>query len=150
MKLKNQSILDIGTGAGFPSIPLKIADPDLDITLCERRQKRAAFLQNVLPLIGFRDTGIEACDVRDITRRFDAILARGIGTLDEIVAFSRNVVREKGMIIAFKGKITEIEKETQRLKRAAGADERMHVDVQRVTVPYLENEERNIVIIRTK
>ena len=54
------------------------------------------------------------------------------------------------MIIAFKGKITEIERETERLKKSRGADERIHLDIQRVTVPYLEKEERNIVIIQTK
>ena len=54
------------------------------------------------------------------------------------------------MIIAFKGKITEIEKEMERLKRARGVKKQMQIDIQRVKVPYLDSEERNIVIIRTK
>jgi 16S rRNA (guanine(527)-N(7))-methyltransferase RsmG len=150
LKAGNKSILDIGTGAGFPSIPLKIADPSLSITVCERRQKRAAFLQNVLTLLRFCDIEVEARDVREIPARFDIVLARGVGDLEEIVSLSRDVVKESGMIIAFKGKINEIEREMARLKRAQGADERMHIDIQRVTVPYLEKEERNIVIIQTK
>jgi 16S rRNA (guanine(527)-N(7))-methyltransferase RsmG len=150
LKAGNKSILDIGTGAGFPSIPLKIAAPSLSVTVCERRQKRAAFLQNVLPLLGFFDIGVEAKDVREISVRFDIVLARGVGDLEEIVSLSRGVVKENGMIIAFKGKITEIEREMARLKQSQGADEQMHIDIQRVTVPYLEKEERNIVIIQTK
>jgi 16S rRNA (guanine(527)-N(7))-methyltransferase RsmG len=150
LKVGNKSILDIGTGAGFPSIPLKIAAPSLSITVCERRQKRAAFLQNVLTLLGFCDIGVEAKDVREISVRFDIVLARGVGDLEEIISLSRGVVKENGMIIAFKGKITEIEREMARLKQSRGADERMHIDIQRVTVPYPEKEERNIVIIQTK
>jgi len=150
LKAEKKSILDIGTGAGFPSIPLKIVSPSLPITVCERRQKRAAFLQNALTLLGFCDVPIEARDVREIPARFDIVLARGLGDLEEIVSLSRAVLKESGMIIAFKGKITEIERETERLKKSRGADERIHLDIQRVTVPYLEKEERNIVIIQTK
>ncbi|MBN2322101.1 MAG: 16S rRNA (guanine(527)-N(7))-methyltransferase RsmG [Spirochaetes bacterium] len=150
LNAENKSILDIGAGAGFPSIPLKIAAPSLSITLCERRQKRAAFLQNVLALLRFCDIEVEVRDVREVPARFDIVLARGVGDLEEIISLSRGVLKESGMIIAFKGKITEIEREMARLKRSQGADERMHVDIQRVTVPYLEKEERNIVIIQTK
>ena len=150
LKSPNQSILDIGTGAGFPAIPLKIVLPDLSLTVCERRRKRALFLQNVLTLLGFCETRVEMRDVREIPTRFDVVLARGIGSLDEIVSLSRGVVKENGMIIAFKGKITEIEREMERLTQSQGESERTHVDIQRVTVPGLEQEERNIVIIRTK
>ena len=53
------------------------------------------------------------------------------------------------MIIAFKGKITEIEKEVSRLKGKKG-DKNVNFNIQRVKVPYLDEEERNIVIIETK
>ena len=150
--LKNQkgSILDIGTGAGLPSIPLKIALPYLHITLCERRKKRAAFLRNAVSLLDLGGLTIFERDVRDIRQKFDIALARGIGELKEIVELATGVLKESAMIIAFKGKITEIEKEMERLKESNGEDKSMHIDIQKVKVPYLDKEERNIVIIQTK
>ena len=150
LKNQNGSILDIGAGAGLPSIPLKIAAPSLFITACERRRRRAVFLRNVVTLLGFNDMPVEERDVREIKERFDVVLARGVGELAWIVELTRTVLKECAMIIAFKGKITEIEREMERLKESSAADKGMHIDIQRVKVPYLDKEERNIVIIKTK
>jgi len=150
LKAQNGSILDIGTGAGFPSIPLKIAAPSLQITLCERRRRRAAFLRNVVNLLDLSRVDVVECDVRDVRQQFDIALARGVGELVQIVELTGEVLKERSMIIAFKGKITEIEREMERLKESSCADKSMHIDVQKVTVPYLDKEERNIVIIKTK
>ncbi|UCB44532.1 MAG: 16S rRNA (guanine(527)-N(7))-methyltransferase RsmG [Spirochaetota bacterium] len=150
LKSENGSILDIGTGAGFPSVPLKIAAGHLHITACERRSKRAAFLRNVSALLGFTDYRILECDVRELRDKFDIILARGVGELKALVSLTRNVTKERSMIIAFKGKITEIEKEMKRLKENSSDQNGMNLDIQSVKVPYLDKEERNIVIITTK
>ena len=150
LKSENGSILDIGTGAGFPSVPLKIAAGHLHITACERRSKRAAFLRNVSALLGFTDYRILESDVRELRDKFDIILARGVGELKALVSLTRNVTKERSMIIAFKGKITEIEKEMKRLKENSSDQNGMSLDIQSVKVPYLDKEERNIVIITTK
>jgi 16S rRNA (guanine527-N7)-methyltransferase len=150
LKSENRSILDIGTGAGFPSVPLKIADGHLRITACERRSKRAAFLRNVSTMLGFVDFRVLECDVREVRERFDVVLARGVGELEALVSLTRRVIKERSMIIAFKGKITEIEKEMKRLKESNSYQNGMSLDIQHVKVPYLDKEERNIVIITTK
>jgi hypothetical protein len=59
-------------------------------------------------------------------------------------------MKERSMIIAFKGKITEIEKEVARLKGKAADNREINLRVQKVKVPCLDEEERNIVIIETK
>jgi len=88
--------------------------------------------------------------VREIDGRFDIVLARAVGELAQIVEITGDILKESAMIIAFKGKITEIEREMERLKESSSADKGMHIDIQRVKVPYLDKEERNIVIIKTK
>ena len=150
LKSENRSILDIGTGAGFPSVPLKIVAEHLRITACERRSKRAAFLRNVSTLLGFIDYRVLERDVREVRERFDIILARGVGELKALVSLTQKVIKERSMIIAFKGKITEIEKEMKRLKESSSDQNGMSLDIQSVKVPYLDKEERNIVIITTK
>ena len=122
----------------------------LRITACERRSKRAAFLRNVSTLLGFIDYRVLERDVREVRERFDVILVRGVGELKALVSLTRKVIKERSMIIAFKGKITEIEKEMKRLKESSSDQNGMNLDIQSIKVPYLDKEERNIVIITTK
>ena len=52
---KNESIIDIGSGAGFPGIPLKIAYPDLEVTLLEPRLKKTAFLHHIIGTLNLKN-----------------------------------------------------------------------------------------------
>ena len=88
-------------------------------------------------------------DVKDIKGSYDIVLARGVGELLLLYELTKKILKEKAMIIAFKGKITEIEKEVSRLKRK-NSNKGMNLNIQHVKVPYLDEEERNIVIIETK
>lgn len=150
LKAKKGSILDIGAGAGFPSIPLAIVDETLSICAVERRRKRASFLKNAAVLLGIQSLSVLECDVRDVKGGYDIIIARGVGELALLYDLTKGLVKEKSMIIAFKGKIREIEKEVARLKGKAAKNKDMNLHIQKVKVPYLDEEERNIVIIETK
>lgn len=146
--LKNNggTIIDVGAGAGFPSIPLSIVDPSLRITAVERRSKRVAFLENVSTILRLKNYRIIGRDVEEVGERFDVVLFRGFGELKILYQLSKHILKETGMIIAFKGRIKEINREMERLKSQL-KDTSVKFRVQRVTTPYLEEEERNIVII---
>jgi 16S rRNA (guanine527-N7)-methyltransferase len=150
LKGRNASILDVGAGAGFPSVPLAIIDGELNITAVEKREKRAAFLKNIVVLLRLSNLTVVQEDVRYLNGGYDILLARGVGDLRFIYDLTRRLLKEKAMIIAFKGKITEIEKEVSRLKEKNSNGRGPHLSIQRVKVPYLDEEERNIVIIETK
>ncbi len=148
--LKNP-ILDIGAGAGFPSIPLALADRGLRFEAAERRSRRAAFLRNVSGMLGLANYRVLECDAGDIPSPpgYDVVLARGVGEAALLYRVARNLLKESGMIIAFKGKIQEIDKEMARLREQINGDEKnVRFRVQKVRVPSLD-EERNIVIIET-
>jgi 16S rRNA (guanine527-N7)-methyltransferase len=149
LKDKNRSILDIGAGAGFPSVPLAIIDEKIKIDAVEKRHKRASFLRSVAVILQLKNFRVIEKDIRHIKGRYDIALARGVGELFYLHELTRGILKENAMIIAFKGKITEIEKEVSRLK---GKNSKKNIDfnIQRVKVPYLDEEERNIVIIETK
>lgn len=149
LKDKNRSILDIGAGAGFPSVPLAIIDEKIRIDAVEKRHKRASFLRSVAVILQLRNLTVIEKDIRHINGIYDIALARGVGELFYLYELTRGILKENAMIIAFKGKITEIEKEVSRLK---GKNSKKNIDfnIQRVKVPYLDEEERNIVIIETK
>jgi len=149
LKNKKASILDIGAGAGFPSVPLAVVDNTLSICAVEKRYKRASFLKNVAVLLRLGNFSVIEGDVKDIKGSYDIVLARGVGELLLLYELTKKILKEKAMIIAFKGKITEIEKEVSRLKRK-NSNKEMNLNIQHVKVPYLDEEERNIVIIETK
>ncbi|MGQ9615847.1 MAG: 16S rRNA (guanine(527)-N(7))-methyltransferase RsmG [Spirochaetota bacterium] len=142
------TIIDVGAGAGFPSIPLSIVDPSLRITAVERRSKRVAFLENVSTILRLKNYRVIGRDVEEVGERFDVVLFRGFGELKSLYLLSKKILKETGMIIAFKGKIKEINKEMERLKSQL-KDTSVKFRVQKVKTPYLEEEERNIVIIET-
>ena len=149
LKNKKASILDIGAGAGFPSVPLAVVDNTLSICAVEKRHKRASFLKNVAVLLRLGNFSVIEGDVKDIKGSYDIVLARGVGELLLLYELTKKILKEKAMIIAFKGKITEIEKEVSRLK-GKNSNKGMNLNIQHVKVPYLDEEERNIVIIETK
>ncbi|MFW6139075.1 MAG: 16S rRNA (guanine(527)-N(7))-methyltransferase RsmG [Spirochaetota bacterium] len=149
IKNKSRSIVDLGAGAGFPSVPLAIVDPGLDILAVERRNKRAAFLRNIGVMMGLANFRVHQGDAREVAGSYDVVTARGVGELSLIYSLSRRLLKNKAMILAFKGKITEIEKEIKRLKQQQSTQGKLSLRIQKVNVPFLEDEERNIVIIQT-
>jgi 16S rRNA (guanine527-N7)-methyltransferase len=143
-------ILDIGAGAGFPSVPLAVVDKTLSICAVERRRKRASFLRNAAAILGLNNLTVLECDARNVKGRYAAVMARGVGELALLYDLSKGFLKEKSMIIAFKGKITEIEKEVSRLKGKQTENEDYNLNIQKVKIPGLDEEERNIVIIETR
>ncbi len=141
------SILDLGAGAGFPSLPLAIVDPSLSITAVEKRRRRAAFLENMRTLLRLPAYRVIERDVRDVKEAFDIILARAVGELPVLYTLAKNAIKEGTVIIAFKGKISEIDREMKNLQEKVQREGDHNIRIQRVQVPHLKEEERNIVII---
>lgn len=79
-------LVDIGSGAGFPGLPLAIARPDLSVTLLEPRAKRLAFLRHVVSALPAENARIEAAAVRDLPRgAFQTATSRAVGRLQQVV-----------------------------------------------------------------
>ncbi len=108
-----RNLLDIGTGAGFPGIPLKIALPALKVTLMEPITKKVHFLKHVIRTLGLE--GIEVvraraedeATVRRLGRSFDCAVSRALASIDDYLELVRPYVGEGGVIIAIKGPAEE-------------------------------------------
>ena len=99
--------LDIGAGAGFPSVPLAIARPDLQITLMDSVQKKVKFLEslsNITPNTSALHTRVEdAANMPDYRENFDYVFARAVAPLDVLCEYALPFVRTGGAFIAWKG-----------------------------------------------
>ena len=106
---KDSKIVDIGTGAGFPGIPLKIVRPDLKITLVDSLNKRISFLEEVIKKLQLEE--IEAIHARaeefgrnkNKRESFDIAVARAVAKLNTLVEYLLPLIKVDGILIAYKG-----------------------------------------------
>ncbi|MGI5978091.1 MAG: 16S rRNA (guanine(527)-N(7))-methyltransferase RsmG [Oscillospiraceae bacterium] len=102
-----KSVVDIGTGAGFPGIPLKILQPDLSLTLLDSHGKRMGFVSDVCNALDFADTRCvcaRAEDVcSDIGGSFDIAVSRAVARLNILCELCLPFVHVGGVFIAMKG-----------------------------------------------
>ena len=103
----NKSLLDIGAGAGFPSIPLKIAYPSLKLTVLDSLQKRMIFIEEVVKQLGLSDVNIVVSRAEDyaLTHRdsFDIVTSRAVARLNILAELSLPLVKINGTFLAYKG-----------------------------------------------
>lgn len=119
---KNISVIDVGTGAGFPGIPLKIVFSNLQITLIDSLNKRIRFLDEVIDQLGLKNIETVHGRAEDLGRdknyreKFDLSVSRAVANLSTLSEYCMPFVKKRGYFISYKsGRIEE------ELKQAKGA-----------------------------
>lgn len=111
-------VCDVGSGAGFPAIPLKIVFPEMDLVIIDSLSKRMNFLKEVMQNLELKNVKIEIARVEDVANQyresFDIVTARAVARLNVLLELCTPLTKEKGLFIALKGKQGPIElKESQ-------------------------------------
>ncbi|MEJ2100169.1 MAG: 16S rRNA (guanine(527)-N(7))-methyltransferase RsmG [Desulfobacterales bacterium] len=148
----NARLLDIGSGSGFPGIPLKILKPSVLALLIDGVRKRVNFLKHLVRTLKLER--IEAYQVRAqnliehaaFSKSFDIIISRALSSLDLFFKMAVPLLTAQGTIIAMKGKLDQIE--LDQLRSDAPKD-RYHIEVKSYKLPSI-CAQRSIVIIRPK
>lgn len=115
-------VADVGSGAGFPGIPLAILRPDLNITLVDSLRKRTQFLLEVVQRLGLDSVEVVHCRAEDFAQdkryreQFDVVLARAVASLNILAELCLPLVKVGGMFLAMKG--PRIEDELSQARRA--------------------------------
>jgi 16S rRNA (guanine527-N7)-methyltransferase len=108
-------LLDIGSGGGFPGVPLKILRPDIKVTLLDGRRKKINFLKQVIRITGLK--GIEARQDRaealiskaETSKRYGVVISKAFAGLNKMLRLSLPLLDGKGLVIAMKGASLEDE-----------------------------------------
>ena len=150
----NASVIDIGTGAGFPGIPLKIFQPDLRLTLLDSLNKRVNFLRAVVEELGL--AGVECIHGRaeDAARdkafreRFDVVVSRAVARLRVLVEYCLPFARVGGIFLAWKG--LQYREEAEEAKGAAKLLGGNDIKILEVHLPEMEDVRAILSIPKTR
>lgn len=143
---KKETLCDVGSGAGFPGIVLKIVFPNLKVTLIDSLQKRVNYLNSIIKELDLTD--IEAIHSRgeDYKQKFDIVTARAVANIEKLLTYTMHLVSKEGMFIAMKGNIDD--------ELTKSVIEKINKKYDLVTVNrfYLPKEKsnRSLVIIKNK
>jgi 16S rRNA (guanine527-N7)-methyltransferase len=102
-------VLDVGAGAGFPGLAVKIARPDLNMTLLDSLRKRVFFLQDTIDALGLTGARCLHANAKELVRRaehahgYDIVTARAVARLDRLVPYTLPFVKKGGLLLAMKG-----------------------------------------------
>lgn len=101
-------ILDVGTGAGFPGIPLLIMRPDIDLTMIDSTAKKLKYVENTVNELGLIATTLhtraeEAGQSKEYREKFDFVCSRAVAALNVLCEYCLPFVRQNGLFIAMKG-----------------------------------------------
>lgn len=121
--IDNQSILDVGSGAGFPSIPLKIVYPELKITIVDSLKKRITFLEHLTNELGIQVDLVHS-RIEDYEKKeaFDIVTARAVASLNVLSEFCIPFVKLGGYFLPLKSKSfhEELQQSSQAFKTLGG------------------------------
>jgi len=104
--LRGGRILDVGTGAGFPGLPLAIVEPQREFHLIDSNNKKIMFVQHVAGLLGLDNVTAVKMRSEDYApgKRFDTVIARAVAALPRLLEIAGHHVREDGVFVALKGR----------------------------------------------
>lgn len=138
-------LCDIGAGAGFPSIPMKIIHPELRITIVDSLQKRTHFLEKLVKRLELDNVNIIWGRAEEIKMNFDVVTARAVARLNILDEFCLPLVRNNGYFISMKASLVEEE-----INEAAKGISILGGKIER-NISFLlpiENSQRNILVIK--
>ena len=142
--LQGARIADIGTGAGFPGLPLALVNPDKQFVLIDSINKKLRFVEHAAQVMGLHNVSVLHTRAQDYIpgQRFDCVVSRAVGSIENFVKWCGHLCADGGRLLAMKGRYPEEELQAlpSRWKIAA---------VHALTVPGLDEQRHLVEICRS-
>lgn len=146
-KINNAKLLDIGCGGGFPSVPIAIEFPNINVVGIDSIRKKINSINNMKEALALKNLSTICGRVESLSgERFDIITSRAVADLAKITAYALPLLKKNGYFVAYKSKkaLEELEGAKDILKKYRAEV----VDIINYTLPLEEVYERNLIVIR--
>lgn len=148
---ENSYILDVGAGAGFPSLPLKILRPDLKIVMLDSVNKKITFLQEVIKnlklsnVVALHTRAEDLAQKKEYRENFDYVVSRAVSKLNTLCEYTLPFLKQNGKLVAYKSVDSELE-----ILEAKNALNILGGKVEEVKdVSYEDNDRKLIIVLKT-
>ncbi len=153
-EFQGKALVDVGTGAGFPGLPLKIYDPSIKLTLIDSLAKRLKFLESVIKRLGLTQVELIHARAEDaghdprLREQFQNVIARAVAPLPVLAEYCLPLTKVGGTFYALKGNkyLEEASEGASAIKLLGGRQ----VELREVTLPELKDKRAIIVIKKIK
>lgn len=140
------TLLDVGTGAGFPGIPIALALPQIRVTLVERNLRRVTFLRSVQRALGLKLLTIVNGSVKDVELpQFDIVTCRAVAPLSRLLPDLKSVLYRGSTLALYQGTMATVQRELETSRNFGSV--RIQSQVVPLKVPFV-NAERHLVLLR--
>lgn len=150
----DKKFVDVGTGAGFPSVPVKILLDKIDLTLLDSLEKRTKFLKGLVDSLALEDVKIlhkraeDAAREQDKREGYDIVLSRAVANLPVLLEYCLPFIKKGGYMICLKG--PTLDEEIKKSKRALEILGGEIIKVMDVQIPFSDLDHKILIIKKTK
>lgn len=143
---QNASVIDVGTGAGFPSVPLKLYRNDIKLTLLDSLNKRITFLNELSTKLGvdvetYHSRAEEAAKKENLREKYDIATARAVAAMPTLCEYCMGFVKKGGKFVAMKGRNEEISEFDNAVSTMGGGN------VEKIDYKLSDKDDRKIFVI---
>lgn len=141
-----KTVLDIGTGGGFPSVPIAIAYPDVKVTALDSIAKKIRAVESIKEKLHINNLNPVCCRVENLDEKFDVITTRAVSSLKNICEYALPKLYKGGYFVAYKSRKTpeEIEEAKNVLKKYSSKI----IEIIEYDLPLEEKITRNLIVIK--
>ena len=144
---KTYKLLDIGTGGGFPSVPIALTYPNIQVTALDSIRKKINAIENIKQDLNIQNLTTMCERAENVQEKFDIITSRAVASLDKICLYALPLLKKNGYLVAYKSRKTPEEiSDTEKILKKYHAK---IVDIIEYKLPLTENYTRNLIIINT-
>ena len=143
--LEGRRVIDVGTGPGFPGLPLAICEADTEFVLLDSNAKKTSFVQHAIGMLGLSNASVVRARAEDYApeQGFDTVLARALAPAPRIIELAGHLLAGRGMLLALKGKYP-----AEELEDIKNMHDAWEISVTELQVPGLEAHSRHAVCMR--
>lgn len=145
---KCTTLLDIGTGGGFPSVPIALTYPKIQVTALDSIAKKIRAIESIKEKLQIKNLTPVCSRVENTDGKFDIVTSRAVSSLDKICVYALPKLKKNGYFVAYKSRKSE--EEIENAKNVLKKSKAEVVDVIGYELPLDEKIDRNLIIIKFK